>query len=186
MLPLVISLKWFLILLWCLHNFEHFLIFQGALDPFSEERYLEIGIYVLVVLLANRFPFFLSAKKTRKHIVTSHYTHTHMCTCVHTYWDFPFQFKLVGFFFYNPYSVCISLLQWKTLIYNSNVYFIILFYNAQSFRIAIPLWKANLLSSFFFIFYLDYGYVIKLFTKVQNLLRYLFFNSSAFLPKFEV
>jgi len=55
--------------------FSVFPYFPRTLDPFIVESYLEMEICMLVVFPANRFYYFLGAKKARKY--TLHNTHTH-------------------------------------------------------------------------------------------------------------
>ena len=57
--------------------------FPRTLDPFIVESYLEMEICILVVSPANRFYYFLEAKKARRY--TLHNTHTHTHTHTHTF-----------------------------------------------------------------------------------------------------
>ena len=59
--------------------------FPRALDPFIVESYLEMEICMLVVLPANRFYYFLGAKKKKKaRKYTLHNTYTHTQTHIYS------------------------------------------------------------------------------------------------------
>ena len=51
--------------------------FPRTLDPFIVESYLEMEICILVVSPANRFYYFLEAKKARRYTLHKTHTHTH-------------------------------------------------------------------------------------------------------------
>lgn len=74
--------------------------FPRALDPFIVESYLEMEICVLVVLPANRFYYFLGAKKKKKLENTLSTTHTH--THKHTFiLRFPVPVQILNYSFFT-------------------------------------------------------------------------------------
>ena len=88
--------------------------FPRALDPFIVESYLEMEICMLVVLPANRFYYFLGAKKKKKaRKYTLHNTYTHTQTHIYSKISCSSPNSELFFFFYYPCSICISPLQWE-------------------------------------------------------------------------
>ena len=86
--------------------------FPRALDPFIVESYLEMEICVLVVLPANRFYYFLGAKKKKARKYTLHNTYSHTQTHIYSKISSSSPNSEL-FFFYYPYSICISPLHWE-------------------------------------------------------------------------
>ena len=75
--------------------------FPRALDPFIVESYLEMEICMLVVLPANRFYYFLGAKKKKKKLentLSTTHTHTHKHTFI---LRFPVPVQILNYSFFT-------------------------------------------------------------------------------------